>query len=34
MQEFVGVIYATGAVASIIGVLIYHKYLKSYTFRN
>ncbi|KAK2452853.1 Major facilitator superfamily protein [Trifolium repens] len=33
-QEFVGVIYAIGAVASIIGVLIYHKYLKSYTFRN
>ncbi|XP_058728634.1 probable folate-biopterin transporter 6 [Vicia villosa] len=33
-QEFVGVIYAIGAVASIIGVLIYHKYLKNYTFRS
>lgn len=33
-QEFVGIIYAIGAVASIIGVLIYHKYLKNYTFRN
>lgn len=34
MQEFVGLIYAIGAVASIIGVLIYHKFLKNYTFRN
>lgn len=34
MQEFVGVIYALGAVASIIGVLIYHNFLKDYTFRD
>ncbi|XP_027333377.1 probable folate-biopterin transporter 6 [Abrus precatorius] len=33
-QEFVGVIYAIGAVASIIGVVIYHKALKDYPFRN
>lgn len=33
-QEFVGVIYALGAVASIIGVLIYHKTLKDYPYRN
>ncbi|KAJ7958482.1 Folate-biopterin transporter like [Quillaja saponaria] len=33
-QEFVGMIYAIGAVASIIGVLIYHKFLKDYPFRN
>ncbi|KAL2317964.1 hypothetical protein Fmac_031840 [Flemingia macrophylla] len=33
-QEFVGVIYAIGAVASLIGVLIYHKALKDYPFRN
>ncbi|MCL7033827.1 hypothetical protein MKW94_029041 [Papaver nudicaule] len=29
-QEFVGMIYAIGAVASIAGVLIYHKLLKDY----
>lgn len=34
MQEFVGVIYAIGAVASLIGVLIYHKALKDYQFRD
>ncbi|XP_014503714.1 probable folate-biopterin transporter 6 isoform X2 [Vigna radiata var. radiata] len=33
-QEFVGVIYAIGAVASLIGVLIYHKALKDYAFRD
>lgn len=33
-QEFVGVIYAIGAVASLIGVLIYHKALKDYPFRS
>ncbi|KAG4931440.1 hypothetical protein AAZX31_17G210200 [Glycine max] len=33
-QEFVGVIYAIGAVASLIGVLIYHKALKDYQFRD
>ncbi|KAI4316413.1 hypothetical protein L6164_024394 [Bauhinia variegata] len=33
-QEFVGMIYAIGAVASIIGVLIYHKSLKDYPFRS
>ncbi|XP_020267433.1 probable folate-biopterin transporter 6 [Asparagus officinalis] len=33
-QEFVGVIYAIGALASIIGVLIYHKLLKNYPFRS
>ncbi|XP_050159876.1 probable folate-biopterin transporter 6 isoform X4 [Malus sylvestris] len=33
-QEFVGMIYAVGAVASIVGVLIYHKTLKNYPFRN
>lgn len=33
-QEFVGMIYAIGALASIIGVLIYHKVLKDYPFRN
>ncbi|KAI3929759.1 hypothetical protein MKX01_025927 [Papaver californicum] len=30
-QEFVGMIYAIGAVASIAGVLIYHKLLKDYS---
>lgn len=34
MQEFVGVIYAIGAMASIVGVLMYHKILKDYPFRN
>ncbi|KAA8521714.1 hypothetical protein F0562_012387 [Nyssa sinensis] len=33
-QEFVGMIYAIGAMASIVGVLIYHKVLKDYPFRN
>ncbi|KAL5558244.1 hypothetical protein UlMin_034455 [Ulmus minor] len=33
-QEFVGVIYAIGAMASMVGVLIYHKTLKDYPFRN
>ncbi|XP_058114325.1 probable folate-biopterin transporter 6 [Magnolia sinica] len=33
-QEFVGMIYAIGAMASIAGVLIYHKILKDYQFRN
>ncbi|WZZ30419.1 hypothetical protein YC2023_013820 [Brassica napus] len=33
-QEFVGIIYAIGALASMFGVLIYHKKLKSYSFRN
>ncbi|OVA10302.1 Biopterin transport-related protein BT1 [Macleaya cordata] len=34
-QELVGMIYAIGALASIVGVLIYHKLLKDYySFRN
>ncbi|KAK1274757.1 putative folate-biopterin transporter 6 [Acorus gramineus] len=33
-QEFVGMIYAIGALASILGVLIYHKLLKDYPFRT
>ncbi|KAF5192371.1 Folate-biopterin transporter [Thalictrum thalictroides] len=33
-QEFVGIIYAIGALASIAGVLIYHKVLKDIPFRN
>ncbi|KAG9455919.1 hypothetical protein H6P81_000427 [Aristolochia fimbriata] len=33
-QEFVGMIFAMGALASIAGVLIYHKLLKDYPFRN
>ncbi|KAK6237060.1 Biopterin transporter family - like 8 [Theobroma cacao] len=33
-QEFVGVIYAIGAMASMVGVLIYHKTLKDIPFRN
>ncbi|KAE9459108.1 hypothetical protein C3L33_08988, partial [Rhododendron williamsianum] len=33
-QEFVGMIYAIGALASIVGVLIYHKLLKDYPFRK
>ncbi|KAK4491031.1 hypothetical protein RD792_001752 [Penstemon davidsonii] len=33
-QEFVGVIYAIGAMASIVGVIIYHKTLKDYPFRT
>lgn len=34
MQEFVGIIYAIGALASMLGVLIYHKKLKGYSFRT
>ncbi|KAF7817311.1 putative folate-biopterin transporter 6 [Senna tora] len=33
-QEFVGMIYAIGAVGSILGVLIYHKALKDFPFRK
>ncbi|KAK8513518.1 hypothetical protein V6N13_002256 [Hibiscus sabdariffa] len=33
-QEFVGIIYAIGAMASMVGVLIYHKTLKDLPFRN
>ncbi|KAK9149870.1 hypothetical protein Scep_008627 [Stephania cephalantha] len=33
-QEFVGMIYAIGALASIVGVLIYQKFLKNCPFRN
>ncbi|KAK6129813.1 hypothetical protein DH2020_036447 [Rehmannia glutinosa] len=33
-QEFVGMIYAIGATASIVGVIIYHKALKDYPFRT
>ncbi|CAK9151930.1 unnamed protein product [Ilex paraguariensis] len=33
-QELVGMIYAFGAMASIVGVLIYHKVLKDYPFRS
>ncbi|KAL3500293.1 hypothetical protein ACH5RR_039386 [Cinchona calisaya] len=33
-QEFVGIIYAIGALASIVGVLIYQKTLKDYPFRS
>uniref|UniRef100_A0A7N0V486 Folate-biopterin transporter 6 n=1 Tax=Kalanchoe fedtschenkoi TaxID=63787 RepID=A0A7N0V486_KALFE len=33
-QEFVGMIYAIGSLASMVGVLIYHKFLKDYPFRN
>ncbi|KAF9662050.1 hypothetical protein SADUNF_Sadunf18G0013000 [Salix dunnii] len=33
-QEFVGIIYAVGALASIVGVLIYQKTLKNYPFRS
>ncbi|KAK4422372.1 putative folate-biopterin transporter 6 [Sesamum alatum] len=32
-KEFVGMIYAIGALASIVGVIIYHKTLKNYPFR-
>ncbi|KAG0479885.1 hypothetical protein HPP92_010506 [Vanilla planifolia] len=33
-QGFVGMIYSIGAIASILGVLIYHKHLKGYPFRS
>ncbi|KAG0614762.1 hypothetical protein M758_6G202000 [Ceratodon purpureus] len=32
-QEFVGVIYAMGAVGTLLGVAIYHRYLRHWTFR-
>ncbi|KAL8054203.1 hypothetical protein ABFX02_05G123400 [Erythranthe guttata] len=32
-QEFIGMIYAIGAMASIVGVIIYHKALKNHPFR-
>jgi hypothetical protein len=34
MQEFVGLVHAIGAVASMLGVLVYHKCLKDYPFRS
>lgn len=34
MQEFVGVIYAMGSVGTLLGVGIYHKYLRHWTFRT
>lgn len=34
MQELVGIIHAIGAMSSMVGVLIYHKTLKNYPFRN
>jgi hypothetical protein len=34
LQEFVGLVHAVGAVASMVGVLIYHKYLKNYPFQS
>ncbi|CAI9275002.1 unnamed protein product [Lactuca saligna] len=33
-QELAGMVHAIGALASIVGVLIYHKLLKDYSFRN
>ncbi|KAF5726280.1 Major facilitator superfamily protein [Tripterygium wilfordii] len=33
-QEFVGIIYAIGAMASMVGLVIYHKTLKDYPFRH
>ncbi|KAI7757619.1 hypothetical protein M8C21_016510 [Ambrosia artemisiifolia] len=33
-QELVGMVHAIGALASIVGVLIYHKLLKDYSFRK
>ncbi|KAG6649733.1 hypothetical protein CIPAW_07G231000 [Carya illinoinensis] len=33
-QEFVGIVHAFGALASVAGVLIYHKFLKDYPFRK
>ncbi|KAL9239821.1 hypothetical protein vseg_014104 [Gypsophila vaccaria] len=33
-KEFVGMIYAIGAIGSMIGVMIYHKYLKEIPFRK
>ncbi|KAF7059011.1 hypothetical protein CFC21_065967 [Triticum aestivum] len=33
-QQFVGMVHAVGAVASMVGVLIYHKNLKDYPFRS
>jgi hypothetical protein len=34
MQEFVGLVHAIGAVASMLGVVVYHKWLKDYPFRS
>lgn len=34
MQEFIGIVHAIGALASIVGVIVYHKALKDYPFRN
>lgn len=33
-KEFVGILYSIGAIASMLGVVIYHKFLKGYPFRN
>lgn len=33
-QEFIGIVHAIGALASIVGVIVYHKALKDYPFRN
>ncbi|XP_031479917.2 probable folate-biopterin transporter 6 [Nymphaea colorata] len=33
-KEFVGVIYAIGAVGSIVGVILYHKFFKEFPFRT
>lgn len=34
VQEFVGVIYAMGAVGTLLGIAIYQKYLRHWTFRR
>lgn len=34
VQEFVGVIYAMGSVGTLLGIAIYHKYLRHWTFRR
>lgn len=34
VQEFVGVIYAMGSVGTLVGVAIYHKHLRHWTFRS
>eukprot|EP01018_Ginkgo_biloba_P006737 Gb_09800 [translate_table: standard] len=33
-QEFVGVIFSIGSIGSLLGVLVYHKVLKEYSFRS
>ena len=33
-QEFVGVIFAFGAVGTLVGVAIYHRYLRHWRFRK